>query len=79
MKATSLDELPILPYTTYNIGCGKPNNLPYYISTLEEVVLPADYVFIGYHQLVELQAGDVPGPYAYVAAWKRIKGLRQKS
>ena len=68
-KKNGEDGLPLPPYAVYNIGGGTPENLLDYISTLQEElvrakVLPADYDFEGYRELVPMQPGDVPVTYA---------------
>ncbi|WP_455124855.1 NAD-dependent epimerase/dehydratase family protein [Ruminococcus sp.] len=68
-KQNGEDGLPLPPYAVYNIGGGTPENLLYYISTLQEElvnagVLPADYDFEAHRELVRMQPGDVPVTYA---------------
>ncbi len=68
-KADGEDGLPVPPYSIYNIGGGRPENLLDFIATLQEElvraeVLPPDYDFEGHRELVGMQAGDVPVTYA---------------
>lgn len=68
-KRDGKDGLPIPPYAIYNIGGGQPEDLLFYVSTLQEElvragVLPANYDFEGHRELVGMQAGDVPVTYA---------------
>ena len=61
--------LPIPPYSIYNIGGGKPEDLLTYIAILQEElvragVLPKDYDFSAHRELVGMQPGDVPITYA---------------
>jgi len=68
-KMAGEDGLPIPPYAIYNIGGGTPENLLTFVSTLQEElvraeVLPADYDFENYRELVGMQPGDVLITYA---------------
>lgn len=69
MKEDGSDGLPIPPYSIYNMGKGRPENLFNYIQTLQEEIvrarlLPESYDFEGHRELVGMQAGDVPITYA---------------
>lgn len=80
-KRNGEDGLPIPPYRVYNIGGGTPENLLDYISTLQEElvranVLPDDYDFEGYRELVPMQQGDVPVTYADSKALEDDFGFR---
>ncbi|MBP5592269.1 GDP-mannose 4,6-dehydratase [bacterium] len=71
------------PYAVYNIGGGQPENLLDYVSTLQEElvrakVLPEDYDFEGYRELVGMQPGDVPLTYADTEALERDYGFTPK-
>lgn len=63
------DGLPIPPYKVYNIGNNQPENLLDFVTILQEElirakVLPSNYDFEAYKELVPMQAGDVPVTYA---------------
>lgn len=63
------DGLPIPPYAVYNIGNNHPENLLDFVTILQEEliraeVLPKDYDFESYKELVPMQPGDVPITYA---------------
>jgi nucleoside-diphosphate-sugar epimerase len=79
-KKSGKDGLPIPPCAVYNIGGGRPENLLDYISTLQEElvragVLPVGYDFEGHRELVGMQAGDVPVTYADSDALERDYGF----
>ncbi len=68
-KQIGEDGLPIPPYKVYNIGNNQPENLLDFVTILQEElirakVLPADYNFEAYKELVPMQAGDVSVTYA---------------
>ena len=68
-KQTGEDGLPIPPYKVYNIGNSHPENLLEFVNILQEElvragVLPPDYDFDAYKELVPMQPGDVPITYA---------------
>ena len=68
-KQNGEDGLPIPPYKVYNIGNSHPENLLEFVSILQEElvragVLPEDYDFEAYKELVSMQPGDVPVTYA---------------
>lgn len=68
-KSTGEDGLPVPPYTIYNIGNNQPENLLDFVTILQEElvragVLPEDYDFETYKELVPMQPGDVPIIYA---------------
>lgn len=80
-KENGPDGLPIPPYAVYNIGGGTPENLLVYVTTLQEElvragVLPADYDFESYRELVPMQPGDVPVTYADSTALEADYGFR---
>lgn len=63
------DGLPIPPYKIYNIGNNNPENLLDFVTILQEElvragVLPTDYDFDAYKELVPMQPGDVLVTYA---------------
>ena len=63
------DGLPIAPYAIYNIGNNQPESLLDFVTILEEElvragVLPEDYDFEKFKELVPMQPGDVPVTYA---------------
>ena len=68
-KANGEDGLPIPPYKVYNIGNNSPVNLLDFVTILQEELvraglLPKDYDFEAYKELVPMQPGDVPVTYA---------------
>ena len=72
-RKTGEDGLPIPPYSIYNIGNSNPENLLDFVDILQQElikakVLPADYDFESYKELVPMQAGDVPVTYADTSA-----------
>ena len=75
------DGLPIPPYVIYNIGNSKPENLLDFVNILQEElvragVLPKDYDFESYKELVAMQPGDVPITYADVGPLERDFGFK---
>ena len=75
------DGLPLGAHRVYNIGNSHPENLLYFVDTLqrvlvEEGVLPADYDFEAHKQLVPMQPGDVPVTYADTTALQRDLGYK---
>ena len=79
-KGIGEDGLPIPPYKVYNIGGGQPENLFYFVQTLQQElliagVLPKDYDFEAHKELVPMQAGDVPTTYADVTALEKDFGF----
>ena len=82
-KAVGDDGLPIPPYAVYNIGGGQPENLLDFVAVLQEElvragILPPDYDFQAYRELVGMQAGDVPITCADVEALERDYGFTPK-
>ena len=74
------DELPIPPYSIYNIGGGQPESLLDFVSTLQEELvrsglLDKDYDFEGHRELVGMQPGDVPVTYADCCALEEDYGF----
>lgn len=68
-KRTGIDNLPIPPYSIYNIGNSHPENLLDFISILSDElvragVLPEDYDFEAHKELIAMQPGDVAVTYA---------------
>lgn len=75
------DGLPIPPYAVYNIGNNQPENLLDFVDILQHEliragVLPADYDFELYKELVPMQPGDVPVTYADTSALERDFGFK---
>ena len=75
------DGLPIPPYKVYNIGNNNPVNLLEFVDVLQQElisakVLPADYDFEKYKELVPMQPGDVPVTYADVKALEQDVGFK---
>ena len=80
-RATGEDGLPVPPYRVYNIGNNHPENLLDFVRILQEElvaagVLPADYDFDAYRELVPMQPGDVPVTYADTAPLERDFGFK---
>ncbi len=68
-KKNGEDGLPIPPYKVYNIGNNSPENLLDFVTILQEElirahVLPKNYDFEQYKELVPMQPGDVPVTFA---------------
>lgn len=75
------DGLPVPPYAVYNIGNNQPENLLDFVDILQQEliragVLPADYDFEAYKELVPMQPGDVPVTYADTSALERDFGFK---
>ena len=80
-RKTGEDGLPIPPYKVYNIGNSNPENLLDFVTILQEEliaagVLPADYDFESHKELVPMQPGDVPVPYADTTPLEEDFGFR---
>lgn len=68
-KSEGSDGLPIPPYSIYNIGNSRPENLMDFVQILSEElvragVLPESFDFESHRELVPMQVGDVPVTYA---------------
>lgn len=68
-KMIGEDGLPVPPYKIYNIGNQKPENLLDFIDILQQELirvglLPSDFDFDNYKELVAMQPGDVEVTYA---------------
>ena len=75
------DGLPVPPYKVYNIGNNNPENLLDFVTILQEEllragVLPQDYDFEAYKELVPMQPGDVPVTYADTSALEADFGFK---
>ena len=80
-KQTGEDGLPVPPYKVYNIGNNNPENLLDFVTILQEEliragVLPHDYDFEAYKELVPMQPGDVPVTYADTTALEQDFGFK---
>lgn len=80
-KITGEDNLPIPPYSIYNIGNSNPENLLDFVNILQQElvraqVLPCDYNFDVHKELVAMQPGDVPITYADTSALERDFNFR---
>ena len=80
-KENGEDGLPIPPYKIYNIGNNSPENLLDFVQILQEEllvagVLPTDYDFEAYKELVPMQPGDVPVTYADTSALEADFGFK---
>lgn len=74
------DGLPVPPYTLYNIGNSRPENLLDFVQTLAHElisahVLPADFDIEAHSELVAMQPGDVPVTYADTEPLRRDFGF----
>ena len=72
-RKTGEDGLPEPPYAVYNIGNSNPENLLDFVQILQEElikarVLPLGYDFEAHKELVPMQAGDVPITFADTSA-----------
>lgn len=68
-RKSGADGLPEPPYAVYNIGNSNPENLLDFVDVLQQElvragVLPSDYDFDAYKELVPMQPGDVPVTFA---------------
>lgn len=75
-KKEGEDGLPVPPYAIYNIGNNQPENLLDFVDILQQEliraeVLPDNYDFDSYKELVPMQKGDVPITYADTSALER--------
>ena len=80
-KKNGDDGLPLAPYAVYNIGNNNPENLLDFVNILQEElvkvgVLPNDYDFDSYKELVPMQKGDVPITYADTTALEKDYGFK---
>lgn len=80
-KKNGEDGLPIPPYAVYNIGNQNPENLLDFVDILQQEliaagVLPDDYDFEAYTELVPMQPGDVSVTYADTSALERDFGFK---
>lgn len=80
-KVNGEDGLPLPPYAVYNIGNSNPENLLDFVDILQQEliragVLPADYKFDLYKELVPMQPGDVIVTYADTSALERDMGYK---
>lgn len=80
-KQTGEDGLPIPPYSIYNIGNSKPENLLDFVQILQEElirakVLPENYDFEAHKELVAMQPGDIPITYADTSALENDLGFK---
>lgn len=83
-RRTGEDGLPIPPYSIYNIGNNKPENLLEFVNILQEElinegILPKDYDFEAHKKLVPMQPGDVPVTYADVSTLERDFGFKPQT
>jgi len=80
-EAKGDDGLPIPPYSIYNIGGGRPENLLDFVNILQEElvrahVLPDAFDFDAHKELVAMQPGDVLVTYADTEALERDFGYK---
>jgi UDP-glucuronate 4-epimerase len=80
-KANGEDGLPLPPYQVYNIGNNQPEQLLNFVDILQQEliragVLPADYDFENYKELVPMQPGDVPITYADTTPLEKDFGFK---
>lgn len=75
-KKIGSDGLPVPPYRIYNIGNHSPENLLDFVDILQQElveagVLPEEFNFDEYKELVPMQPGDVPVTYADISDLER--------
>jgi nucleoside-diphosphate-sugar epimerase len=75
------DGMPVPPYAIYNIGNQHPESLLDFVNILQEQliqtgILPEDYDFGKYKELVPMQQGDVAFTYADVSSLERDFGYK---
>lgn len=75
-KKKGKDGLPIPPYSLFNIGNNSPVNLLDFVTILQEElikakVLPKNYDFESYKELLPMQPGDVLITYADTTALEK--------
>lgn len=75
------DGLPLPPYKVYNIGNNHPESLLEFVNILQEElvrsgVLPQDFNFEEYKELVPMQPGDVPITFADTSELERDFGFK---
>lgn len=75
------DGLPLPPYSVYNIGNNRPENLLNFVTILQEEliragVLPIDYDFESHKELVPMQPGDVAVTFADTSELERDFGFK---
>lgn len=80
-RMTGEDGLPLPPYKVYNIGNSHPEKLLDFVDILQQElvragVLPTDYDFEAYKELVPMQPGDVPVTYADTIPLEQDFGFR---
>lgn len=80
-KKDGEDGLPVPPYRLYNIGNSNPENLLEFVTILQEElvraeILPKDFNFEMYKELVPMQPGDVPITYADTTDLERDTGFK---
>lgn len=80
-KKIGSDNLPIPPYSIYNIGNSTPENLLDFVTILQEELvnanlLPKDYDIKIHSELVPMQAGDVPITYADTSDLEKNFGFK---
>ena len=80
-RSVGKDGLPIPPYTIYNIGGGRPENLIDFVHILAEElisaeVLSGDFDIDAHLELIPMQPGDVPVTYADASALEKDYGFK---
>lgn len=78
------DGLPIPPYALYNIGNGNPEKLLDFVNILQTKlikynILPENFDFELYKELVPMQPGDVPITYADTSLLEKDFGYEPKT
>lgn len=76
-----MEKGPISPYSVYNIGNSRSENLLDFITILQEElvragVLPEDFDFEAHKELLPMQPGDVPATYADTTPLERDFGFK---
>ena len=80
-KKTGEDGLPVPPYAVYNIGNNAPENLLDFVTILQEELVRAGVLQVGYNfeahkELVPMQPGDVPVTYADTTPLEKDYGFK---
>ena len=78
---TTEDVQPVTPYAIYNIGNNHPESLLDFVDILQQEliragILPKDFDYQEYMELVPKQPGDVPMTYADTSTLERDFGFK---
>lgn len=80
-RSTGKDELPVPPYSIYNIGNSNPEDLLDFVQILQEElvrakILPENFDSDAYKEFVPMQSGGVPVTYADTSALEKDYGYK---